>query len=221
MAREFIEVSHVIEDGMVTYKGLPEPRVTEYVSRKTLAVLYAEGVEFQIDRIDMIGNTGTFLSAPFHRFPHAEDVSDLPLNKIADLDCIVIDSPAREGRHKIALEEVEGVDVKGKAVLIHTGWAKHWGTEKYLDKPPYLGPNAAKYLAKEGAELVGIDSPNIDDATTNERPVYTTLLSEGTLVIEHMTNLGKVPKSGGRFFAVPPAVRKMGSFPVRAFVVTQ
>lgn len=219
MGADFIEVSHVIEDGMVTYKGLPEPRITEYVSRKTLAVLYAEGVEFQIDRLDMIGNTGTFLSSPFHRFPHGDDVSDLPLHKLANLDCLVIDSPAKEPGHKIGIAEFEGVDVKGKAVLINTGWSNHWGTEEYLVNPPFLTEKAAKYLAQEGAALVGIDSPNIDNANTNERPVYTTLLSECILVVEHMTNLAAVPKTGGKFFAVPPAVRKMGSFPVRAFII--
>lgn len=219
MSSKFFEVSHVIKDGMVTYKGLPEPRITEYVSRKTLAVLYAEGVEFQIDRLDMIGNTGTFLSSPFHRFPHGDDVSDLPIRKLANLDCIVIDSPASGPGHKIGIEDLQDFDVKGKAVLINTGWSKHWGTEDYLVNPPYLTEKAAKYLAHNGAELVGIDSPNIDNASTNERPVYTTLLSECVLVVEHMTNLAEVPKTGGKFFAVPPAIRKMGSFPVRAFVL--
>lgn len=222
MARDFIEVSHVIKDGMVTYKGLPEPRITEYVSRKTLAVLYAEGVEFQIDRLDIIGNTGTFLSSPFHRFPDGEDISELPLEKIADLPCVVIDSPASgEKSHKVDMAAFQNHDLEGKAVLIRTGWSQHWGQDIYLEHPPYLTENAAKFLVAEGAALVGIDSPNIDNADTIERPVYTTLLTKGVLVIEHMANLAEVPKTGGRFFAVPPAIRKMGSFPVRAFVITE
>lgn len=218
-SRTFIEVSHIITDGMVTYKGLPEPRITEYVSRKTLAVLYAEGIEFQIDRIDMIGNTGTFLSSPYHRFSNGDDISGLPLDSIADLETVVVQSPASGPSHKISIDDVEKYDVNGKAVLINTGWSKKWGTEAYYQHPPFVTENVAKYLVKEGAALVGIDSPNIDNADTNERPVYTTLLGEGVLIIEHMTNLDKVPGAGGRFFAVPPAVQKMGSFPVRAFVI--
>ena len=216
----FVEVSHYIEDGMVTYKGLPEPRVTEFASRKALAIFYAEGTDFQIERIDMIGNTGTFLSSPFHRFPKGDDISQLPLSKLANLDCLIIASPAGKPSHAVPLSALEGLEVAGKAILINTGWSEHWGTDDYYQSPPYLSQQAGEFLAKENAALVGIDSPNIDNAVTNERPVYTALLGAGIPIIEHLTDLGFAPKKGGKFFAIPPRIEKVSCFPVRAFVMT-
>jgi len=215
----FHEVSHPIYNGMVTYKGLREARVSEYVSRKTLAILYSEGITFQLDRIDIIGNTGTYLNSPFHRFPNGEDISGLPLEKIANLDCLVIKSPATEFSHQVSLAQLAEYDVKGKAVLIATGWSQYWGTDIYYERPPYLTVNAAKYLATNGASLVGIDSPGIDDMTKTSRPVNTQLLKKSIPFIEHMINLEDAPATGGKFFAVPPKIKKVGCFPVRAFVI--
>ena len=215
----FHEVSHPIYDGMVTYKGLREARVSEYVSRKTLAILYSEGIAFQLDRVDLIGNTGTFLNSPFHRFPKGDDISCLPLEKLANLDCLVVNSKATELSHQVNLALLVDYDVRDKAVLIATGWSRYWGTDSYYDRPPYLTVNAAKYLAAHGAALVGIDSPNIDDITKTSRPVNTILLRHNIPFIEHMINLENVPATGGKFFAVPPRIEKVGCFPVRAFVI--
>ena len=66
---------------------------------------------------------------------------------------------------------------------------------------------------------MGIDSLNIDDTATGLRPVHSLLLERDVRIVEHLTNLERLPDSGFRFFAVPPRVCGMGSFPVRAFAI--
>ncbi|HEY0086798.1 MAG TPA: cyclase family protein [Allosphingosinicella sp.] len=208
-----IDLSHSIEDGMVTYKGLPGPHICDFWTRERSAALYEDGATFQIGRIDMVANTGTYLDAPFHRFENGADLAQLKLAQLAALPGVVVRS------HAIAIDAdaFEGFDVAGKAVLVQTGWDRHWRTPAYYENHPFLTEAAAQLLAAGGAVLVGIDSHNIDDTRAPRRPVHTALLGAGVLVCEHLTNLGALPESGFRFSAVPPKVSGMGTFPVRAF----
>ena len=210
---EIVDLSHVIEDGMTTYKGLPGPHICDYWSREHSASFYDDGATFQIGRIDMVANTGTYLDAPFHRFAEGDDLATLGLERLAALPGLVVRSDA------MAVDEgaFGGLDVAGKAVLVHTGWDRHWRTEAYFNDHPFLTEGAARLLVAHGARLVGIDSHNIDDTRHRSRPVHTLLLGAGILICEHMTNLGALPDQGFAFTAVPPKIAGMGTFPVRAF----
>jgi kynurenine formamidase len=218
MAARLIDLSHEIEHGMVTYGGLPAPTISDWLSREASSARYAPGTTFQIGKIDLLANTGTYIDAPFHRYPEGRDVADYELDAVANLPGSVIrmSGPGRP----IAAERFKGPELKGKAVLVHTGWDKHWRTDTYsAGQHPYVTRDAAEYLVKSGAALVGIDSLNIDDDKDGSRPAHTLLLGAGIAIVEHMTNLAALPDSGFRFFAVPPRVRGMGSFPVRAFAL--
>lgn len=216
--RRLVDLSHVIEAGMTTYKGLPGPTICDFWSREASAANYDDGSTFQIGRIDMIANTGTYVDAPFHRFADGKDLSELALVSLADLDGVVIRRPFAEAR-AIDFDALSGMEVAGKAVLFATGWDRHWRTEAYLTDHPFLTAAAADWLVRQGAAFVGIDSHNIDDTAVRARPVHTILLGAGIPVGEHLTNLGSLPKSGFRFSAVPPKVKGMGTFPVRAYAV--
>jgi len=215
---ELIDLSHTIEHGMITYKGLPAPIICDYLSREESRTRYAEGTEFQIGKIEMVSNTGTYLDCPFHRYAHGKDLSQIQLEKLADLDGILIDA-----------EEVQGIDKKffegkiltGKAVIVHTGWSKHWRTDSYFENHPYLTADAADYLVSQQVTLVGIDSHNIDDTRTNTRPVHSILLKSEILITEHMTNLIALKGKNFKFSAVPPKFVGVGTFPVRAFAKVQ
>lgn len=215
-AKRFVDLSHVIEAGMTTYKGLPAPHICDYWTREASAALYDDGATFQIGRIDMVANTGTYLDSPFHRFADGDDLAALALDRLAALDGIVVRQPYANGL-TVDADAFAGIDVAGKAVLVHTGWDRHWRTDAYFEDHPFLTEAAARLLANGGASLVGIDSHNIDDTRVRARPVHTILLGAGTLVCEHMTNLGALPDAGFRFSAVPPKIAGMGTFPVRAF----
>lgn len=210
-----IDLSHTIEHGMVTYRGLPAPLICDFLSREASHALYAEGTEFQIGRIDMVANTGTYLDSPFHRYADGKDLSELPLGSLAGLDGVVV----RCDRPHIDREVFEGRDLHGKAVLIQTGWDQHWRTDAYFEGHPFLTEDAARYLRISGARLVGIDSYNIDDIRDGRRPVHTILLGSEIPIVEHMTGLAELPDAGFQFFAVPPKVRGFGTFPVRAFAI--
>ena len=209
-----IDLSLEIEDGLVTYKGLPAPAICDFWSREQSRAFYEDGSEFQIGRIDMVANTGTYLDVPSHRYADGEDLGAVGLQRLAALDGMVVRA---EGSLGVDAGVFEGLDVRGKAVLVHTGWDRHWRTDAYFQDHPFLTPLAAALLAERGAALVGIDSHNIDDTRTKTRPVHTRLLGAGVLICEHLTNLGALPASGFRFTAAPPKVRGMGTFPVRAF----
>jgi arylformamidase len=216
--RARVDLSHTVEDGMITYRGLPAPVVCDFLSREDSRAQYAPGTEFQIGRIDMCSNTGTYVDSPFHRYADGDDLSALPLDRLADLDTVRVDVTGAEGR-AIDRSILLPYEVAGKAVLVHTGWDRHWRTDHYFEGHPFLTAGAAEHLVKEGAALVGIDSLNIDDTTDGSRPVHSALLAAGVPICEHMTNLGAVPVDGFRFSAVPVKVRGMGSFPVRAYAV--
>jgi len=209
-----VDLSHTIEDGMVTYPGLPAPHVCDFLSREASRARYASGTTFQIGRIDMVANTGTYIDSPFHRFADGEDVSQLTLGRLADLPAIVL---TVTDRRAIDVADLGSVEVRGRAVLLHTGWARHWRTERYGAGHPFLTAAAAIHLKERGARLVGIDSLNIDDTAEGERPVHTALLGAGIPIVEHLRGLEQLPAAGFTFSAVPPPVRGMGSFPVRAF----
>jgi kynurenine formamidase len=208
-----IDLSHRIEDGMVTYKGLPAPHICDFWDRQSSAANYEDGSTFQIGRIDMVANTGTYLDTPFHRYAEGDDLASVGLDRLAGLDGLCVRAEGMEAGPEL----FEGLDVAGKAVLVHTGWDRHWRTDAYFSDHPFLAEAAARLLAERGALLVGIDSYNIDDTRTRRRPIHTILLGAGTLIVEHMTRLGELPPSGFRFTAAPPRVAGMGTFPVRAF----
>ena len=211
-----IDLSLVIEEGMTTYKEFPGPHLCDYWTREASAANYDDGSTFQIGRIDMIANTGTYVDSPFHRYADGKDLSELPLESLADLEGYVIRRPFENGL-AVDADAFAGLDVRGKAVLVHTGWDRFWRTESYFDGHPFLTDEAARALVAGGAAFVGIDSYNIDDTRTRSRPVHTILLGAEIPIGEHMTGFEKLPDTGFRFSAVPPKVKGMGSFPVRAF----
>lgn len=216
MAR-LIDLSHEIEHGMVTYRGLPAPAISDWLSRDASTARYSPGTTFQIGKIELLANTGTYIDAPFHRYETGRDVAGYALEMVADLPGVVVRVKGGSGRG-IDAARFAKLEVKGKAVLVHTGWDTHWRTDTYsAGQHPFLTREAAEYLVKAKAALVGIDSLNIDDDKDGSRPAHTILLGGGVAIVEHMTNLGALPDSGFSFFAVPPRVKGMGSFPVRAF----
>ena len=210
-----IDLSHIVEDGMITYKGLPAPIICDYLSRVESRKRYAAGTEFQIGKIELVANTGTYVDSPFHRYAEGKDLSQLELESLANLDCVVIRATAREYRAIDAIPPDQ--ELRGKALLFHTGWDAHWRTDQYFEGHPYLTEQLAKRLAKAGAALVGIDSFNIDCTDDGERPVHTTLLGADIPIVEHLRGLDALPDRGARFYAVPVKVKGMGTFPVRAF----
>jgi len=213
-----IDVSHTVESGMPTYKGLPAPIICDYLSREASRKLYSAGTEFQIGRIDMVANTGTYVDSPFHRYADGRDLSQLPLESLANLPCVVAHVEPGVSR-AIDRLPLTAKDLRGKAVLIHTAWAIHWRTDQYFEGFPFLTGEIAQWLRDAGVALVGIDSHNIDCTDTGERPVHTTLLGADIPVVEHLCGLHTLPERGARFFAVPVKVKGFGTFPVRAFGV--
>lgn len=213
-----VDLSHEISDGMVTYKGFPGPHICDFWTREESAAFYDDGSSFHIGRIDMVANSGTYLDAPFHRFADGADIAGLDLARLAALPGMVVRQPWESGL-AVGIEKFEGLDVAGKAVLVHTGWDRHWRTDAYFEEHPFLTAEAAQWLADKDARIVGIDSYNIDDTRTRSRPVHTTLLGAEIPICEHMRGLEQLPDSGFKFSAVPPKVAGMGTFPVRAFAV--
>lgn len=213
-----IDLSHTVEDGMITYKGLPAPIICDYLSREASRKIYAEGTEFQIGKIEMVANTGTYIDSPFHRYADGKDLADLDLEQVAHLEGIVVRVGVRDAR---AIDEsvFAGVSVQGKAVLIQTNWSRHWRTDQYFEGHPFLTESAALYLRDQGAVLVGVDTYNIDDTADGRRPVHTTLLGADIPIVEHMTGLAQLPDGDFRFYAVPVKVKGFGTFPIRAFAV--
>lgn len=212
-ASRMIDLSHTVEDGLITYKGLPAPVICDFLSREDSRQHYAENTEFHIAKIEMVANTGTYVDSPFHRYANGKDLSELPLSSLADLPTVVV----RSAERRIDASAFGGLDLAGKAVLVDTGWSKHWNSDAYFEQHPFLTEDAALLLRDCGAALVGIDSLNIDDTNDGRRPVHTTLLGAEIPIVEHLTNLAALPDAEMRFFAVPVKVRAFGTFPVRAF----
>lgn len=216
----YIDLSHTIQHGLVTYKGLPAPIICDYLSREDSRKIYAADTEFHIGKIEMVGNTGTYIDSPFHRFAHGKDLAEIGLESFVDLDAIKITIPYTQ---TICITEhvLKKYNVRGKAVLIHTGWDIHWNTSSYFTDHPYLTDGAARYLKDNNAILVGIDSHNIDNTQYNARPVHTILLGAEILIVEHLCNLKAIPESAFLFSAIPPKIHGVGTFPVRAMAKLQ
>lgn len=217
--KKLIDLSHTVEDGMVTYKGLPAPLICDFLTREASKAYYAEGTTFHIGKLEMVGNTGTYLDAPFHRYEAGKDLSELALESIADLEGIVF--RADRNQSSLGIELFAESDVRGKAVLIHTGWDRYWRSDQYFEGHPHLSAAAADWLKTSGAVLVGIDSYNIDSTASGERPAHSILLGADIPIVEHMCCLEKLPDAGFKFNAVPVKVKKFGTFPVRAYAVVE
>ncbi|MBL3658797.1 cyclase family protein [Fulvivirga sediminis] len=211
-----IDLSHTIEDGLVTYKGLPAPIICDYLSREDSKQVYEEGTQFQIGKIEMVANTGTYIDCPFHRYENGKDLSQVSLECFADLEAIIIRVPHTHTK-EITAEYLKNYELRNRAVLIQTGWDEYWNTEDYYENNPYLTEQAAEYLRDCAVKLVGIDSYNIDDTKGKSRPVHTVLLGAEILIVEHLCNLYLLPEEGFTFSAVPPKFKGVGTFPVRAF----
>ena len=218
MSKGYVELSHPIEAGMITYKGLPGPIISDHLSRADSRKNYSAGTEFFIGKIEMVANTGTYVDSPFHRYANGNDLSQIPLSSLADLLGIVVHADQRKGR-AVDPGFFQNLDLSQKAVLIHTGWDKHWRTDRYAEGHPYVTRETAEFLIQSRVSLVGIDSFNIDDTADGARSAHTLLLGAGIPIVEHLCNLQALPTQGFRFFAVPPMVRAFGSFPVRAFAI--
>lgn len=213
-----IDLSHVVSHGMITYPGLPGPEIGSHLSREASRARYSPGTEFDIGRISMVGNTGTYLDTPYHRYADGWDLSDLPLAQVAGVPGIVIDGSGPA----IGAQPFTGIEARGRAVLVRTGWDQHWGTDRYGDpEHPHLTAAAVELLVSAAPAIVGIDSVNIDDTRGGERPAHTALLAAGIPIVEHLTGLDSLPDAGFDFFAVPVKVAGMGTFPVRAFAVVR
>lgn len=216
---KLFDLSHTVAHGMITYTGLPGPVITEFLSREDSSSHYTGGTTFHIGKIEMVANTGTYLDTPFHRYELGKDLSDLSLYSVANLDGRVFHASADQ---KVVDREIFGDgDLKGKAVLIHTGWDRHWNTDRYFEGHPFLTRRAAEYLKASGAALVGIDSLNIDDTADGTRPAHSILLQAEIPIVEHMCRLDQLPDTGFTFFAVPVKVKGFGTFPVRAFAIVE
>ncbi len=195
---------------------MPAPIICDYLSREASKKFYEPGTTFQIGKIEMVANTGTYIDCPFHRFENGKDLSEVELEAFTDLAAIVIRIPFSETL-EITEEHLKGFELRKRAVLINTGWDKHWNTDAYYENHPYLTQGAAEFLKEADVKLVGIDSHNIDNTQGKSRPVHTTLLGAEILIVEHLCNLNKLPQEGFTFSAIPPKIRGVGTFPVRAF----
>lgn len=217
-SRRAIDLSHEIVDGMITHPGIPGPTISTFLTHEASAARYAPGTTFEIGRIDLVANTGTYLDMPAHRFAGRADLSGLDLEAVVDLDGVVVDR-RHASEPAIGPDAFSGIDVAGRAVLVATGWDRHWGTDAYLSGNPFLTEEAARHLVDAGVALVGIDSLNVDSLTDPRRPAHTAILDAGIPLVEHLTGLDRLPPEGFRFFAVPPRIRGMATFPIRAFAL--
>ncbi len=217
MTHKLVDLSHEVEHGMITYKGLPAPIICDFLSREESKKNYAEGTTFHIGKIEMVANTGTYVDSPFHRFADGIDLSELPLEALADLEGVLIH--AQDYGRAIPAKVFDGVDLERKALLIHTGWSQHWRTDQYFEGHPFLTKEAAQFLADSNVAFVGIDTYNIDDTADGSRPAHTILLGNQIPICEHMCGLENLPDSGFRFHAAPVKVKAFGTFPVRAYAV--
>jgi kynurenine formamidase len=218
MPARMVDLSHEVADGVVTYRGLPAPVISDFLTREESRSRYAPGTEFHIGQIEMVANTGTYLDSPFHRYPDGADMAGLDLKVLADLPATVVRHLEPDER-AVGPESFAGLTLRGRAVLVHSGWARHWGQERYCEGHPFLTRDAAELLVEQGAVLVGMDTYNVDDTMDGTRPAHSLLLRAGIPIVEHLTGLERLPDEGARFFAVPVKVKGLGSFPVRAFAI--
>lgn len=217
-ARRLVDLSHPVSDGMITYPGLPGPEISDHLTREQAEAHYGPGVTFHIGRISMVANTGTYVDSPWHRYPRAADLADLRLDQLADLDGTIVDVGGSR-RRSVDVDDLAASHVAGCAVLIRTGWDRHWRTAAYGVDAPFVSRAAAEWLVAHQAALVGIDSVNIDDTADHSRPAHSLLLGAGIPLVEHLRGLDQLPADGFRFHAVPAPIVRFGTFPVRAYAV--
>lgn len=214
--KRLIDLSHTVEHGMITFKGLPAPIICDYLSREDSRSRYEPGTEFQIGKIEMVSNTGTYIDSPFHRYADGKDLSEITLERLVNLEAVIVRADYKNGI-EVGKKFFENIQIKGKAILVNTNWSDFWRTDAYFENHSFLTEDAAIYLRDQGAALVGIDSHNIDDTRGKSRPVHSTLLKAEIIIAEHLTNLNQLPEGGFTFTAVPPKMKGMGTFPVRAY----
>jgi arylformamidase len=212
---KFIELNHVIENGMPAYPGIPGPRIFALLDHGASREHYEGMAEFYLGRADLSGNTGTYLDSPFHRDPDGADLSELPLSAVAGLEAVVIDAEMTD-RRSVDVELV-AANVGGRAVLVRTGWDRNWGSDEYWTFGPHLSAEAVRVLAGARPALVGVDFSNVDDTNDPSRPAHTRLLRSGILILEHLCNLDDLPEKGALLYAVPLRISGGASFSVRAF----
>jgi arylformamidase len=216
--RRIIDLSHPIREGMITYPGLPGPEMTDHLTRARAEEAYGPGVTFHIGRISMVANTGTYLDTPFHRYADGDDLAAIAVSRLVDLEGIVVRVTGATNR-AVDAPQLAPYEVAGRAVLLHTGWDRTWGTPEYGRANPHVTEAATRWLVEHEPALVGIDSVNIDDVDDRTRPAHSGLLAVGIPIVEHLRGLDRLPPSGFRFHAAPPAVERFGTFPVRAYAV--
>ncbi|MFI5341541.1 MAG: cyclase family protein [Candidatus Methylomirabilales bacterium] len=212
---KFVELNHVLEDGMKAYPGLPSPKIGAFLDHEASRSHYDERAEFYLGRVDMVCNLGTYLDSPYHRHRDRADLSQIPLEKVARVPGVVLDAAASPDR-SIALD-CSASQLCGRAALIRTGWDRRWGTDAYWEPGPYLAASFVDLLIRARAILVGVDFWNVDNTEDPSRPAHTRLLAEGILIVEHLCNLSALPRTGFQFSAVPLRIARGASFPVRAF----
>jgi len=218
--RHVIDLSHRIADGTVTYPGLPAPSITWDVTHEQSRPNYDEGTEFSFVRLNMTGNTGTYLDSPLHRFEGGADVTGFDLDRLVSVPGVVVRvAEGSAGWPAIDADAFAGLDLAGKAVLFHTGWASRFSTPEYVGGHPYLTEDAAAALVAAWAAVVGIDSLNIDRTEGGTRPAHTTLLAAGVPIVEHLRGLELLPDAGFAFTAVPLNFEGLATSPVRAVAV--
>jgi kynurenine formamidase len=213
--KRLVELNHILEDGMTAYPGLPSPKIGAFLDHEASRSRYNNQAEFYLGKVEMVGNLGTYLDSPFHRYPDGLDLSQIPLEKVAGIPGIVLDGVVSTNR-SITLQ-ADSSELDGKAVLIRTGWDKRWGTEGYWKTGPFLSEKSIDLLIRSRVELVGVDFWNVDDTMDPARPVHTRLLASDILIVEHLCNLSALPRTGFTFYAVPLRIARGASFPVRAF----
>jgi arylformamidase len=212
----YVELSHVIREGMITLPNLPAPRFGKHLTREASQQIYAPGTEFEIGEFTMVTNTGTYLDSPYHRYPDGHDLTGFALERTTDLPAVVVRVQDSE-KLGIDAATLAPYDVQNKAVLLHTGDDARFGTPAYVQNPHFLTRDGSEWLIRNEAALVGVDAGNIDDMTDGTRPAHTLLLGAGIPIVEHLTGLASVPPTGATFSAAAPRIEGLGTFPVRAY----
>ena len=213
-----VDLSHEIVAGMATYPGIAGPRLQITIPRTESAARLSTGVSFEIESLTLAGNTGTYIDSPYHFHADGADLAQLPLERLVNVPIAMVRA---FGRPFVTAHDLgDPAELWGRAVLVHTGWARYWGSPRYLDLDcPHLTVGAVTALVDANAALVGIDSLNIDDPGDPRRPAHHGLLAAGIPIVEHLTNLELIPDAEARLIALPAPVRAMASFPVRAVAV--
>lgn len=215
----YIDLSHSIENGTVTYPGDPPALIELTLDRKLTSKLNGGGTTsgVEINTIKMVSTSGTYIDAPYHVFEDGKKIKDYPIEKLVNLPSIVVKIP--ENRNYFDVQDISGINVKGKAVLFFSGHDKFFMTPEYGKNAPYLTIELANILVEKGAIFVGIDSPLIDNMEKQSElgiPVHYKLLGADIPICEDLANLELLPTDGFTITALPAKVA-LESFPARVF----